>query len=201
MIGASAAVVVAALVACKKDEPAPAPVASAPAVTAEATASASAAPAKDDGVKRYTDKETVESGTVRVAIDQLRVYKEADAATPHIATLSKGTFVNRKARYGNFLLIEYPSAPGTLSPGWIQASFASDKVEKIDPKDVANQDAGVVVTPPPPTSASAPPPPSASAPPTPSATTAPPPSASINVRVPRLGRVPPPPNASPPRPQ
>jgi hypothetical protein len=134
--------------ACKKEEPPP------PVVTATATAepAPSAEPVvekkKDDDVKRYPDKETAESGTVRVLLNNLRVYKEADTSTDFVATLNRGTLVNLKARYGNYLLIDYPSGVKQLSLGWILARRNSPQLKNetdIKPEDVAAQDAGAAV--------------------------------------------------------
>ncbi|MBK7583519.1 MAG: hypothetical protein IPI67_25420 [Myxococcales bacterium] len=144
-ITASAALLLGALLACKKkEEPPPEPPAPPPAPTA------SAEPPKeekkdDKAVTRYGDKEKDESGTVRVIFANAKVYKEADDTTSHISTLSTGTLVNRKARYGNWMLVDWPSGVGELSPGWIVSKQLDDKILKIDLEKVKNQDAGVVM--------------------------------------------------------
>lgn len=145
-VGPSIAIVVVALLACKKKEeeaPPPATTTAAP-EPPPSDAAAEAAAAKTDDVKRYGDKESAESGTVRVVFQHAKVFKEADDTTSHIATLSTGTLVNRKARYGNWMLIDYPSGVGELSPGWILGKQLSGTVLKIDPNEVLKQDAGVV---------------------------------------------------------
>lgn len=144
----AAAGLLVALLACKKEEEAPPPVETATAAPEPTPSAEPVAEKKDDEVKRYPDKETAESGTVRVLLDNLRVYKEADTTTDFIATLNRGTLVNLKARYGNYLLIEYPSGVKQLSPGWILARRNSPQLKNetdIKPEDVAAQDAGVVV--------------------------------------------------------
>jgi hypothetical protein len=142
---AAAALIVGALLACKKEEPPPPAPAPAPAPEPPKEEPKKEEPKKDK-VKRYPDKETDESGTVRVLIHNLRVYPEADDTVEHIATLNKGTLVNRKARMGNWLLIDYPSGVAELSPGWVRATANYYKVEtNIKPEDVAKQDAGAVV--------------------------------------------------------
>jgi hypothetical protein len=139
------AIVIVALLACKKKEEPPPPAPAPEPTTAATDAAAEAAePKKDDEVKRYGDKEQVESGTVRVTFQHSKIFKEADETTSHIATLSTGTLVNRKARYGNWMLIDYPSGVGELSPGWILGKYLSGTVLKIDINEVKNQDAGVV---------------------------------------------------------
>lgn len=143
---ASVALIIGALLACKKKEEAPPPVASAP-PPPTATAEPPKEEKKDEKkeVKRYGDKEKDESGTVRVTYANAKVYNEADDTTDHIATLSSGTLVNRKARYGNWMLVDWPSGPGELSPGWMMTKQLDVKIVKIDLEKVKNQDAGVQI--------------------------------------------------------
>jgi hypothetical protein len=143
-VGPSIAIVVVALLACKKkEEEAPPPATTTAETPPPATdAAAEAAETMSDEVTRYGDKEQTESGTVRVVFQHAKIYKEADETTSHIATLSMGTLVNRKARYGNWMLIDYPSGVGELSPGWILSKYLSGTVLKIDPNEVLKQDAG-----------------------------------------------------------
>ena len=54
---------------------------------------------------------------MRVKLVNTKVYKEADSSTDSVTTLNRGTLVNRKARYSNWLLVDYPSGVGELSPG------------------------------------------------------------------------------------
>lgn len=137
-----------ALLACKKDKETEADAAPVETATAEPVAEVDAAAPEakqDEDVVRYGDKESPESGTVRVLVNHLRVYKAADTSTDALTTLNKGTLVNLKARYGNFLLIEYPSGYKELSPGWIQAKLNSPELKTetgIKPEEVATQDAG-----------------------------------------------------------
>jgi hypothetical protein len=142
----SVALIVGALLACKKKEEAPPPVESAT-PTPEPSASAATEEPKTDKkeVKRYGDKEQEEKGTVRIKIAMTKVYNEADDSTDFIATLSRGTLVNRKARYGNWMLVDWPSGPGELSPGWVATKSLENTIVTIDPKLVANQDAGVQI--------------------------------------------------------
>jgi hypothetical protein len=142
---ASAGLVILALMACKKKEEEAPPAESAqPAPEPTPAASASAEPAKDE-VKRYGDKEQDESGTVRVIFANAKVFNEADDSTPHISTLSLGTLVNRKARYGNWMLVDWPSGPGELSPGWIMTKYLDIKILKFTIDDIKKQDAAVAV--------------------------------------------------------
>ena len=141
----TAALVVGALLACKKEEPPPPATTAAPAPEPPKEEPKKEEPKKET-VKRYPDKEINDSGTVRVLINNLRVYNEADDTTDHVATLNKGTLVNRKARMGNWLLIDYPTGVAELSPGWVRATANYYKVEKdIKAEDVAKQDAAAAV--------------------------------------------------------
>ena len=138
----AAVLIVGALLACKKKEEEPEPVASATAVPEPVKEEPKEAEAPKDELKRYGDKEINESGTVKVTVFNTKVYKEADESTSFVATLSPGTLVNRKARYGNtWMLVDYPSGVGELSPGWVLAKNLSSYIEKVKPEEVAKQDA------------------------------------------------------------
>ncbi len=141
MAAGSAALILAALLACKKKEEAPAPSASVAAPEPPPAASSAAPVAAADDVTRYGDKETQESGTVRVAISMVKVYQAADTASKMLTTLSKGTLVNLKARYGNWYLVNYPSGVAQLSPGWIMATTPTQKVDNVNPAEIASQQA------------------------------------------------------------
>lgn len=148
---ASIALVFAALLACKKKTDAPAPEASGAApvsIVAAALASASAgasaaqvasaapALAPDAGaaaalgaVKRFPDKEKPATGAVKVTIDGSKVYDEPDNTKPSVTSLSKDLFVVRQATLGaDWILVEFPSGVGKLSPGWIEAKSVGEQV-------------------------------------------------------------------------
>ncbi len=139
----SAVMVMGALLACKKKEEPPPPVATeAPPPEPPKEEEPKKEEPKKEEVKRYPDKEQTDSGTVRVLINNLRVYDDADENGTLLTTLNRGTLVNRKARMGNWLLIDYPSGVGELSPGWVMATSNYYKVEKdVKPEEVAKQDA------------------------------------------------------------
>jgi hypothetical protein len=164
----AASLVVGALLACKKKEEPPPAASVAPAPTPEPPKSAEPPPPKKDEVKRYADKEIVESGTVRVKVANAKVYREADATTESIATLGRLTLVNRKARFSNFVLIEYPSGVGELSPGWIEKTMLEEKVVTVKDAGAAKPDGAAASPPdsgPPPVVATTPPPPASTTPP------------------------------------
>jgi hypothetical protein len=161
---ASLAFVLAALLACKKKTEAPAPEASATVVAAAsavasapvAVASVAPAPATVDAgvaavavaapelgaVKRFPDKEKVASGAVKVTVDDSKVYDEPDNTTPSVASLSKDLFVVRLATLGtDWILVDFPSGVGKLSPGWIEAKSVGAQVQTITKAAVAAQTA------------------------------------------------------------
>ncbi|HEY1533660.1 MAG TPA: hypothetical protein VGF76_06565 [Polyangiaceae bacterium] len=160
---ASLALIFGALLACKKKTDAPAPEATATAaaaVTSAPVALASAAPAAtpaavDAGVvaatvavpelgavKRFPDKEKVASGAVKVTLDDSKVYDDPDNTTPSVASLSKDLFVVRLATLGTaWVLVDFPSGVGKLSPGWIEAKSVGAQVQTVTKAAVAAQSA------------------------------------------------------------
>jgi hypothetical protein len=158
----SLALLFGALLACKKKTDAPAPEASA-AAAATVVAPASAAPpvassaptpvAVDAGVvavaapevgavKRFPDKEKAATGAVKVTLDDSKVYDEPDNTKPSVASLSKDLFVVRLATLGtDWLLVDFPSGVGKLSPGWIEAKSLGAEVHPITKAAVAAQSA------------------------------------------------------------
>ncbi|HEY5373778.1 MAG TPA: hypothetical protein VIK01_08820, partial [Polyangiaceae bacterium] len=162
---ASLALLLAALVACKKKTEAPAPEATATAVAAAsapvAVASVAATPppvAVDAGVaavaapelgavKRFPDKEKVATGAVKVTLDDSKVYDAPDNTTPSVASLSKDLFVVRLATLGtDWILVDFPSGVGKLSPGWIEAKSVGAQVQTITKAAVAAQSATATPT-------------------------------------------------------
>jgi hypothetical protein len=140
---ASLALVFGTLLACQKKTDTPAPAASAP-VAAIVGAAPSAAPPVEaaapsalpvavvdagvaaapeiGAVKRFPDKEKVASGAVKLTQDDSKVYDEPDNSKPSVASLSKDLFVVRLASLGSdWILVDFPSGLGKLSPGWIEA--------------------------------------------------------------------------------
>lgn len=113
---------------------APAPSASAaPEASASATPSATPPPATDD-VKHYPE-EIPASGTF-VTKKSFTVYDAADLNSKELGHLAPGTLINLKATYSNWMLVEWPSGIGELSPGWIPVKVHDTTIqetkEKID---------------------------------------------------------------------
>jgi hypothetical protein len=135
------ALVLSTLIACTKKLEEPAPAASAmvappavsisplpmttppPLATAVAVDAgvAVAVPVLGD-VKRFPDREKPATGAVKVTLDNSLVYDEPDDKTQSVASLTKGIFVERLATIGtDWILVDFPSGIGKLSPGWIEA--------------------------------------------------------------------------------
>lgn len=151
---AAIAIVIAALLACKKkDEEETPPVPSASAEPVAATPDAAAPePKEEEGpelgdVTRYKDKEKEIEGVVKVLEKDVKVFNETDENSPNVATLNKDIFVNRLAQVGDdWVLVEFPSGVGELSPGWVEAKFLSDKEIGVTAEKVKEQQAAAVVT-------------------------------------------------------
>lgn len=98
--------------------------AAAAAATASAAPVASVAPSAPvlGQVTRFRDKEKAASGSTKVALDQSKIYNEPDATKASVASLPKDLVVTRLATLGtDWVLIEFPSGVGKVSPGWIEA--------------------------------------------------------------------------------
>lgn len=158
-VGLSAALVIVALLACKKkqDEPAPAakeppaatasaPVA-APSATEQAAIAATTAPKLGD-VKRFAGKEKEAAGAVKVLENDVKVFNEPDEKGADVATLSKDIFVFRLATLDDkWVLVEFPSGVGKVSPGWVEAKFLETKVEGVARETVAKQTKSATIKP------------------------------------------------------
>lgn len=120
-IAVAVAVSLAFTAGCKKkkrvdDEDKPAAAAPAPAPPPPPPApTASAAPGE---VAHYPDE--VPMGTVTVELlRDFAVHQAADLNSPVLTHVGRGVMINVKATHSNWMLIEYPSAVATMSPGWI----------------------------------------------------------------------------------
>lgn len=117
-----AAILVAALVplaACKKKEEQPAQNGQpgAPGIQINAGPGSGVMAAPGSTVERYSD-EGPEIGTTTIKRPSI-ARKSADQASEIIGRIGVGTAVNKKARKGPYYLIEFPSAPGQMSLGWV----------------------------------------------------------------------------------
>jgi hypothetical protein len=73
------------------------------------------------------------SGTRRV-LRPLSVYEATDTSSTRITGLAPGTLVNLKFQCGNWIMVDYPSGVGQMSPGWVNVAVRSTewKVESDD---------------------------------------------------------------------
>ena len=123
-----------------------APTASQAAVTPPpAEPAAPTAQLKLGDVKRFADKEKKAEGVVKVLEVDTKVFNEPDIKTQHVAELNKNIFVSRLATLDDFVLVEFPSGVGELSPGWVQAKFLSEPDSKVSEDKVKEQQAAVKV--------------------------------------------------------
>jgi hypothetical protein len=90
-----------------------------PAPTGPTIAVSAAAPSSD--VVSYPEQVT-QSGTVKLA-QQVKVHQAADTTSTMLTRLGPGTVVEKKASYGEWLLVNWPSGVGETSPGWVQSSY------------------------------------------------------------------------------
>lgn len=104
---------------------------------------APAAALKLGDVKRFADKEKKVEGVVKVLEADAKVFNEPDLKAQHVAELNKDIFVSRLATFDDFVLVEFPSGVGELSPGWVQAKVLCDPDAKVSQDKVKQQDSAV----------------------------------------------------------
>jgi hypothetical protein len=94
--------------------------------------------------------------TTRQTLQAFTVKQAADNTSATIGRVSVGTWINIKASYSNWFLIEFPTGVGQLSPGWIELrGGVSDPRLNQNTTPPPKVDAG---TPPPVVDAGTPPP-------------------------------------------
>jgi hypothetical protein len=108
-----------------------------PTATSTGTATADASE-----VKTYPNQIPA-SGTYRL-LRSFYVYAEADTNSKKLGGVGEGTIIHLKATLGQYLLIEWPSGPGVMSPGWIQVAIAGNRPDPTVVTEVHDLDAGVV---------------------------------------------------------
>jgi hypothetical protein len=117
---------------CKKKDDATATV-DADAPPPAAPSATAPAPADTGTVASYPNM-TPMGGTVRL-LQPFTVHQAADLASPVLSSVGVGTFVNLKGSFSNWMLIEYPSGVGQLSPGWIELRSINDPRVTQAPRD------------------------------------------------------------------
>jgi hypothetical protein len=96
---------------------------------------------EESGITRYSD-EGPESGTVFVK-KPIIIRAKADNESAIVGRAGPGTAVNKKARHGAFYLVDFPSGPGQMTPGWL------DQDEVTGTPVVAHTTVTTTTTPPP----------------------------------------------------
>jgi len=160
---AASAAVARAAAAASAAQAAAAATASSVVATAPVASVATDSPALG-AVKRFPGKEKLANGTTKILLADSKIYDEPDATRPSVASLPKDLVVTRLAALdGDWVLIEFPSGVGKVSPGWIQskslvAAAASTKpATSASAAASAKPAASAVATASPAPSASAPP--------------------------------------------
>jgi hypothetical protein len=87
------------------------------------TAPTGAAPAAGE-VASYPGQ-VQQGGTVKL-LQPFTVHQAADVNSPTLTHVGVGQWINLKASYSNWMLIEWPSGVGQMSPGWIELRGISD---------------------------------------------------------------------------
>jgi hypothetical protein len=77
------------------------------------------APSATGEVKRYGAQEQPLSGSVRVTGNNVKVYAEADNKGQPAQELAQSTLVERKASFGEYSLVAYPTPKGDTDLGWV----------------------------------------------------------------------------------
>jgi hypothetical protein len=125
----AAAFVLSALTACNRgDDKSSEPRVVELPVPAAVTSTAQAQPVPGE-VKRYGAQEQVQTGSVRVAGDSVKVYAEADNKGQPAQELTQSTLVERKASFGQYSLVAYPTPKGDTDLGWVLTSDLASSPE------------------------------------------------------------------------
>ena len=156
---AASAAVARAAAAASAAQAAAAATASSVVATAPAASVATDSPALG-AVKRFPGKEKLANGTTKILLADSKIYDEPNATRPSVASLPKDLVVTRLATLdGDWVLIEFPSGVGKVSPGWIESKSLVAVAASTKPATSASAKPAASAV------ASAPPAPAASAPP------------------------------------
>lgn len=118
--------------------------ASSTAATTGATTSAASSgsggetPPADD-VKHYPEE--VPAGGTFVTKKAFTVYQAADTSSKELGHLGPGTLINLKSTYMNWMLVEWPSGVGELSPGWLEVKVHDTTIQQTQTPVDAGVDA------------------------------------------------------------
>jgi hypothetical protein len=116
-----------------------------------------AAPAAGD-VASYPTQVNMGSIT-RQTLQSFTVKQAADSTSATIGHVSVGTWINIKASYSNWFLVEFPTGVGQLSPGWIElrGGVSDPRLNQTPPAATPTVTAPATVVVPPVVDAGAPP--------------------------------------------
>jgi hypothetical protein len=118
---------------CKRGEETT-PTSDAPQATSAAAEVPAPAPSAAQAAVASYPNMIQQGGTVTLT-QALKVHQAADPNSPVLTRLGPGTAVERKGSVGEWMLINWPSGVGQLSPGWVLAAF-------LGPAAVVVPDAG-----------------------------------------------------------
>jgi hypothetical protein len=123
----------------KEEEPAP-------------SATASAEEVEEGEIETYPEM-TKAGGTFRL-LRSFNVYQAADEGSKKLSGLARNTLVDFKFFYKDWIMVDWPSGPAELSPGWIHLrsqdrgrdTKPEEKKEEPDAGKVEVPDAGTAAT-------------------------------------------------------
>lgn len=115
---------------CSKKEAASETAPAATAAPAADTAAAAPTTAVPGEVASYPNM-TPESGRTVRLLQPFVVHQAAENSSPTLAKLGVGTLVNLKGSFSNWMLIDWPSGVGQLSPGWIELRSNDNRVQQV----------------------------------------------------------------------
>ena len=95
-------------------------------------------PASDSNIKDCPGQTKI-SGTRRV-LRALSVYEATDTSSTRLTGLAPGTLVNLKFQCGNWIMVDYPSGVGEMSPGWVNVAIRSSEWKVEDDKEDDKKD-------------------------------------------------------------
>jgi hypothetical protein len=132
---------------CKRGEETT-PTTDAPQATS-AAAEVPAAPTADPNAVASYPNMVAQGGTVTTS-QAIKVHQAADPNSTVLTRLGPGTAVERKGSVGEWMLINWPSGVGQLSPGWVLAASLGPAVVVVTdagapdsgPKDSGAPDTG-----------------------------------------------------------
>jgi len=90
-------------------------------------------------VATYPD--TIPQGGTKITRITFAVHQAADENSPTLTRIGPGTAINLKGSHSSWMLIEWPSGVGTMSPGWINLDL-HDTTKVSDATPDAGVDAG-----------------------------------------------------------